>query len=263
VCQAVIAAGVPWPHFYFGSLVLSALNIIFVLCVFSATQAEFDKDRRTALEGVTRESSRQSLTKESFDAADHKSSWEGEVEKASPFNADAPTPANSGLAATGRYKDSEPPDRSFLSRMFEAVPMGILSLLLGLLREVCDFSSSFLLRCFSTFRDPQRDDHNRFRKSRLVVSNHAHLLASLLLSTVDRDILANHKGEYTFTSSNIPLNGNQDANSHTVGYIISGLWAGMSISRFLWGYYTPPCVGSLCHFLCSSWSRDHQDKPQT
>ncbi|KAL0950863.1 hypothetical protein HGRIS_007622 [Hohenbuehelia grisea] len=48
VCQSVIATGVPWPNFYFGSLVLSALNTVFLACTFRPTINEFSKDRREA-----------------------------------------------------------------------------------------------------------------------------------------------------------------------------------------------------------------------
>ncbi|KAF9451790.1 MFS general substrate transporter [Macrolepiota fuliginosa MF-IS2] len=49
VCQSIIATGVPWFHFYYGSLVLSALNIMFLAFTFKPSLAEFTKDRQGAL----------------------------------------------------------------------------------------------------------------------------------------------------------------------------------------------------------------------
>lgn len=49
VCQAIIAVGIPWSHFYFGSLVLSALNVAFLVVTFMPTTAEFLRDREIAL----------------------------------------------------------------------------------------------------------------------------------------------------------------------------------------------------------------------
>ncbi|KAG6839881.1 hypothetical protein C0991_010846 [Blastosporella zonata] len=40
VCQAIIARGVPWPHFYFGSLVLSGINCILLYLAFKPTNRE-------------------------------------------------------------------------------------------------------------------------------------------------------------------------------------------------------------------------------
>lgn len=49
VCQSIIATGVPWFHFYYGSLVLSALNIMLLAVTFKPTFAEFTKDHQGAL----------------------------------------------------------------------------------------------------------------------------------------------------------------------------------------------------------------------
>ena len=48
VCQAVIAAGVPWHLFYFGSLLLSATNIILLTFTFRPTPNEFLRDKEVA-----------------------------------------------------------------------------------------------------------------------------------------------------------------------------------------------------------------------
>ncbi|KAF8640884.1 hypothetical protein AX17_000532 [Amanita inopinata Kibby_2008] len=48
VCQAIIARGVPWSHFYFGSLVVSGLNFGFLLLTFWPTPNELSQERREA-----------------------------------------------------------------------------------------------------------------------------------------------------------------------------------------------------------------------
>ncbi|KAJ3507663.1 hypothetical protein NLJ89_g6181 [Agrocybe chaxingu] len=49
VCQGLISKGVPWNHFYLGSLVLSAMNTTFLVLTFMPTEAEFLCDRETAI----------------------------------------------------------------------------------------------------------------------------------------------------------------------------------------------------------------------
>lgn len=44
VCQAVVAKGVPWFQFYFGSLVLSAFNTGFLVLTFRPTLREWLKE---------------------------------------------------------------------------------------------------------------------------------------------------------------------------------------------------------------------------
>ncbi|KAJ2928860.1 hypothetical protein H1R20_g8167, partial [Candolleomyces eurysporus] len=46
VCQLVIAQGVPWYKFYLGSLVASALNVVFLTIAFRPTANEFIRERR-------------------------------------------------------------------------------------------------------------------------------------------------------------------------------------------------------------------------
>jgi hypothetical protein len=41
--------GIPWSHFYLGSLVLSALNVAFLVITFQPTTTEFLSDRENAL----------------------------------------------------------------------------------------------------------------------------------------------------------------------------------------------------------------------
>lgn len=49
ICQTIVAKGVPWNHFYYGSLVLSAFNTCFLAYSFRPTLKEFADDRETAL----------------------------------------------------------------------------------------------------------------------------------------------------------------------------------------------------------------------
>ncbi|KAF8807212.1 MFS general substrate transporter [Phlegmacium glaucopus] len=49
VCQAIIAIGIPWSHFYLGSLVLSAFNVVFLVITFRPTPTEFLRDQENAL----------------------------------------------------------------------------------------------------------------------------------------------------------------------------------------------------------------------
>ncbi|KAG5220778.1 MFS substrate transporter [Salix suchowensis] len=55
ICQTIVAKGVPWNHFYYGSLVLSAFNTCFLVYSFRPTLKEFADDREAAL-GCTSDS---------------------------------------------------------------------------------------------------------------------------------------------------------------------------------------------------------------
>ena len=49
VCQSVIATGVPWYRFYYGSLLLSVFNIVFLYITFKPTYRERDREHQKAL----------------------------------------------------------------------------------------------------------------------------------------------------------------------------------------------------------------------
>ncbi|KAJ6519608.1 major facilitator superfamily domain-containing protein [Mycena sanguinolenta] len=49
IFQATAAAGLPWAHFYFGSLVLSGVSFVFLSITFYPTVREFEMDRKNAL----------------------------------------------------------------------------------------------------------------------------------------------------------------------------------------------------------------------
>jgi hypothetical protein len=46
ICQALVATGIPWNQFYFGSLVLAAFNFGFLTITFRPTMNEWVKERR-------------------------------------------------------------------------------------------------------------------------------------------------------------------------------------------------------------------------
>ena len=46
--------GIPWSHFYLGSLILSALNVAFLVITFQPTSMEFSSDRENALTVINR-----------------------------------------------------------------------------------------------------------------------------------------------------------------------------------------------------------------
>ncbi|KAK7058591.1 hypothetical protein VNI00_002227 [Paramarasmius palmivorus] len=53
VCQSIIAAGAPWPNFYYGSLVVSAINLGLVFYAFRPTQRERVAERKETLAATT------------------------------------------------------------------------------------------------------------------------------------------------------------------------------------------------------------------
>ncbi|KAL0571974.1 hypothetical protein V5O48_009976 [Marasmius crinis-equi] len=53
VCQSIIASGAPWQNFYYGSLVVSALNLALVMYAFKPTQREQFTERKEALSNAS------------------------------------------------------------------------------------------------------------------------------------------------------------------------------------------------------------------
>ena len=49
VCQSIIATGVPWYRFYYGSLLLSVFNVVFLYITFKPTFGERDREHQKAL----------------------------------------------------------------------------------------------------------------------------------------------------------------------------------------------------------------------
>ncbi|KAF9535544.1 major facilitator superfamily domain-containing protein [Crepidotus variabilis] len=54
VCQALIAIGIPYYQFYFGSLVLSGFNIAFLVATYMPTPREFATDRESTITAVAK-----------------------------------------------------------------------------------------------------------------------------------------------------------------------------------------------------------------
>jgi hypothetical protein len=46
--------GIPWSHFYLGSLVLSAFNVAFLVITFQPTTTEFLSDRENVMNRLTK-----------------------------------------------------------------------------------------------------------------------------------------------------------------------------------------------------------------
>ena len=44
MCQSVVATGIRWANFYFGSLVIASLNISFLIYAFKPTLSELQRD---------------------------------------------------------------------------------------------------------------------------------------------------------------------------------------------------------------------------
>ena len=49
VCQTIIATGVPWYRFYYGSLLLSAFNVVFLYITFKPTFGERNREHQKAM----------------------------------------------------------------------------------------------------------------------------------------------------------------------------------------------------------------------
>lgn len=44
VCQTLLAKGIPWTHFYLGSLVLSCINTTFLILAFRPTRKDYEDE---------------------------------------------------------------------------------------------------------------------------------------------------------------------------------------------------------------------------
>lgn len=80
VCQSIIATGIRWANFYFGSLVLSALNTSFIIYAFWPTQSELKGDAELASQ----------LYRTAVAASDVASSFVAATPERSPTSSTAP-----------------------------------------------------------------------------------------------------------------------------------------------------------------------------
>ncbi|KAJ7431806.1 major facilitator superfamily domain-containing protein [Mycena galericulata] len=154
VFQVTAAAGLPWAHFYFGSLVLTAANIVFLGITFTPTPREFAMDRKCALD-----------------------------ERDARFN---------------------PPLGSDSDRLSDS-----------------DISSEISSQSAPT------------GQLRLAFSMRYQWAVSLLAVL--------YCGSETTTQGLIVqyLLAERSANPNTVGYVTSGFWTGITVSRTVWSYFSP------------------------
>ncbi|TFK41367.1 major facilitator superfamily domain-containing protein [Crucibulum laeve] len=166
VCQAIIATGVPWFKFYYGSLVLSAINVVFLVITFRPTIGEFTKERQILLTEA-----REAAGMETASVPSSPRSESGSTSKPAPA-VDVPPPRNTlRLALSMAYQWA--------------------------------FSIFALLYCGC--------------------------------ETTTQGFMVTY------------LLGTRHANPKTAGYVTSGFWGGITVGRFVWGYFTP----SLVLFDCS------------
>ncbi|OJT15995.1 hypothetical protein TRAPUB_11720 [Trametes pubescens] len=157
VCQSIIATGIRWANFYFGSLVLSALNTSFIVYAFWPTQGELKGDAELASQ----------LYRTAVAASDAASSF-------------VATPGRSPTSSTApmvRKKDALGP-RSYTTAL-----------------------------------------------------KNLQMWAAAIFACI-------YSGSESATQGFIVvyLLGTRHANPNTVGYVTSGFWGGMAISRCVWGY---------------------------
>ncbi|KAH9853161.1 MFS general substrate transporter [Lenzites betulinus] len=162
VCQSIIATGIRWANFYFGSLVLSAINTSFIIYAFWPTQDELRGDAELAWTLYNSASTR--LDSASSVAA---------TTVQSPTSSTAPI-----LRATA--KDVLGP-RSYMAAV-----------------------------------------------------KNLQMWADAVFSCI-------YSGSESATQGFIVvyLLGTRHANPNTAGYVTSGFWGGMALSRFAWGYLGP------------------------
>lgn len=100
-----MAKGIPWRHFYLGSLVLSAIGLSLIIFAFRPTRNEFIADRKAALDAIKITTS--ALNSGTGTLVELQSS---EQEKTSDFSAsrlDAPGPPNSAVAVAAVFRTTE------------------------------------------------------------------------------------------------------------------------------------------------------------
>ncbi|OJA12741.1 hypothetical protein AZE42_10725 [Rhizopogon vesiculosus] len=92
VCQTLLAKGIPWRHFYLGSLVLSVIALILIIFNFRPTRNEFQKDRKAALDAIQFTSGALSSGTDTMVAL--QSSQQEKIIDVSVSRLDAPSPPN-------------------------------------------------------------------------------------------------------------------------------------------------------------------------
>ncbi|KAH7921947.1 MFS general substrate transporter [Leucogyrophana mollusca] len=161
VCTTVIGQGVPWSHFYLGSLVLSVINTLLIVYAFLPTQDEVSADRKAAMEAIR--------------------SVLGSSGSENNTVVDLPSPGVKSRSSSVTCINAAPPPNTLLRSL-----------------------SMIYQWAFSIFA--------------WVYSGRSSLKSVQIVSY---------------------LLGTRFANPKTVGYVSSGFWGGMAVSRLLWGHFTP------------------------
>ncbi|KAI0768518.1 MFS general substrate transporter [Trametes elegans] len=182
VCQSVIATGIRWANFYFGSLVLTALNTSFILYAFWPTKRELTADAELAWK--------------LYNPAPSESDTTSVADTAQPSPTNSTAPVLRKKAALG-------PRSEF-----------------GMYRRRFTAADTYT----SAIRNVQ-------------------MWANALFALI-------YTGSEGATQGFIIvyLLAARDANAKTVGYVTSGFWGGMALSRFLWGY-----LGGFITFRQRKW----------
>ncbi|KAI0651620.1 major facilitator superfamily domain-containing protein [Trametes meyenii] len=163
VCQSIIATGIRWANFYFGSLVLSALNVALIIYAFWPTKGELQADAELAFK----------LYRSAAGISDAASSVVVSTQR-SPTSSTAPL-RKMDVLGPHTYAAALKRLQMWATALFSLIYTGSESTTQG------------FLYIFSAFA----------------------------------------------------------ANPKTVGYVTSGFWGGMALSRFIWGY-----LGNVGNGLC-------------
>ncbi|KAI8995344.1 MFS general substrate transporter [Trametes punicea] len=174
VCQSIIATGVRWVNFYFGSLVLSAINCSFIFFAFWPTEDELKSDTELA--------------------------W------ALYRSTSGSSPASSSVIAE--------PMRS---------PTDSTAPLLG--------------------KEDVLGPHSEYISSYKAALRQLQTWTSALFALIYTGSESATQGFIVVYLLNV-----RNANPKTVGYVTSGFWGGMALSRFVWGY-----LGSVISFRQRKW----------
>ncbi|RPD81762.1 MFS general substrate transporter [Lentinus tigrinus ALCF2SS1-7] len=170
VCQSIIATGIRWANFYFGSLVLSAINTSLLVFAFCPTRTELLRDADFAW----------ALLRSASPTPDAATVATKETAQASPTQSIAPILQKKISVGPRTYSAAVRKPKLWASAIFSMIYTGSESSTQG-------------------------------------------FIVIYLLSL-------------------------RSANPNTVGYVTSGFWGGMAISRFLWGY-----LGSIVTFRQRKW----------
>ncbi|KAI0639172.1 major facilitator superfamily domain-containing protein [Trametes polyzona] len=170
VCQSIVATGIRWANFYFGSLVLSALNACFVVYAFRPTVDELKGDADLAWE----------LYKSTATARSDATSSVAAMTSVSPATSTAPILRKKDVLGPRCYMAAVKNLQTWASAAFACIYSGSESATQG-------------------------------------------FIVVYLLNT-------------------------RHANPNTVGYVTSGFWGGMAVSRFAWGY-----LGRIISFRQRKW----------